>query len=46
MIRICKSCGKEFQSFREGVTYSSTDIGILDFCSDLCCKKYLNANIK
>jgi hypothetical protein len=45
MIRTCKSCGKEFQSFNEGAIYSSSAMGILDFCSDECCRKYLNANI-
>jgi hypothetical protein len=45
MIRVCKSCGKEFQSFNEGAIYSSSVMGILDFCSDECCRKYLNANI-
>jgi hypothetical protein len=42
MIRVCKLCGKEFQSFNEGVVYSSAVKGVLDFCSDVCCKDYLN----
>jgi len=46
MIRVCKSCGKEFQSFNEGVIYSSVVKGILDFCSDKCSKDYLNAVMK
>ena len=46
MIRVCKSCGKEFQSFNEGVIYSSVVRGILDFCSDKCSKDYLNAVMK
>jgi len=46
MIKVCKSCGKEFQSFDEGVIYSSTVKGILDFCSDECSKDYLNSIIK
>jgi hypothetical protein len=46
MIRVCKSCGKEFQSFNEGVIYSSVVSGILDFCSDICCRNYLNAATK
>lgn len=49
MIRDCQSCGKEYQSFTEGVVYSSTTKGIAYFCSDVCCKDYLNnkpANVK
>jgi hypothetical protein len=46
MIRVCKSCGKEFQSFNEGVLYSSSARGILDFCSDECSKNYLNSVMK
>jgi hypothetical protein len=46
MIRVCESCGKEFQGFDEGVIYSSTVKGILDFCSDECSKDYLNSIIK
>lgn len=45
MIRVCKSCGKEFQNFTEGVVYSSAVRGVLDFCSDACCKDYLGASI-
>jgi len=39
--RNCKSCGKEFQNFNQGVVYSSVAKGILDFCSDVCCMNYL-----
>jgi hypothetical protein len=38
----CKSCGKEFNDLIDGVRYSSTVKGILLFCSDDCCKNYLN----
>jgi len=43
MYRKCKSCGKEFQDFNQGVVYSSIAKGILDFCSDVCCKKHLDS---
>ena len=42
MYVLCKSCGKEFNDLVEGVRYSSTVKGILLFCSDDCCKNYLN----
>jgi hypothetical protein len=38
----CKSCGQEFNNLVGGVEYSSTVIGVLAFCSDSCCKDYLN----
>ena len=40
----CKSCGKEFNDLVDGVRYSSTAKGVLLFCSDDCCKNYLNSN--
>ena len=43
MIKVCKSCGKEFQNFTEGVLYSSNAIGVLEFCSDDCAKNYFNS---
>lgn len=46
MYRICQLCGKEFQDFIEGVSYSSTAKGFLVFCSDRCCKDYLDVNVK
>lgn len=46
MYRLCKSCGKEFQDFVTGVTYSSAAKGLFVFCSDKCCKDYLDVNVK
>jgi hypothetical protein len=46
MIKVCKSCGKEFQNLSEGVLYSSSAIGVLEFCSDNCSKNYLNSVMK
>src|SRR5215208_4019118 len=43
MIKVCKSCGKEFQNLSEGVLYSSFARGVLEFCSDDCSKNYLNS---
>ena len=43
MYVLCNSCGKEFNDLVKGVRYSSTVIGNLLFCSDNCCKDYLNA---
>jgi hypothetical protein len=43
MIKVCKSFGKEeFQNLTEGacISYSSSAIGILEFCSDDCSKNY------
>ena len=42
MYILCNSCGKEFNDLGEGVRYSSTVKGILLFCSDDCCKNYLD----
>ena len=38
----CASCNKEFNDLAEGVRYSSLITGVLWFCSDNCCKNYLN----
>jgi hypothetical protein len=38
----CNSCNKEFNDLAEGVRYSSSVKGVLWFCSDDCCKNYLN----
>jgi ribosomal protein L24E len=46
LIKVCKSCGKEFQNLTEGVLYSSSAIGVLEFCSDKCSKNYLNSVMK
>lgn len=46
MMRICKTCGKEFQDFTEGVVYSTAMKGISYFCSDVCCKNYLDSTVK
>jgi hypothetical protein len=46
MIKVCKSCDKEFQNLTKGVLYSSSTIGVLEFCSDACCKDYLNSVMK
>jgi hypothetical protein len=45
MIKVCKSCGKEFQNLSEGVLYSSFARGVLEFCSDDCSKNYLNSQL-
>jgi hypothetical protein len=42
MFALCKSCGKEFNDLTEGIRYSSTVKGVLLFCSDDCCKNYLD----
>ena len=42
MYVLCRSCGKEFNDLVKGVRYSSVPMGILLFCSDNCCKDYLN----
>jgi len=42
MYILCNSCGKEFNDLVEGVRYSSSTKGVLFFCSDDCCKNYLN----
>ena len=38
----CTSCNKLFNDLVEGVRYSSSIKGLLCFCSDDCCKNYLN----
>ena len=38
----CKSCGKEFNELTGGVRYSSAVKGVMLFCSDDCCKNFLN----
>jgi hypothetical protein len=38
----CKSCNKEFNNLVDGVEYSSYRLGVLRFCSDQCCKDYLD----
>ena len=43
MYVLCKSCGKEFNDLVKGVRYSSITMGNMLFCSDNCCKDYLNA---
>ena len=40
----CISCKKEFNNLVEGVKYSGSVMGIISFCSDNCCKAYLNKN--
>jgi hypothetical protein len=42
----CQSCGKLFKNLSEGVQYFSATIGLLAFCSDKCCRDYLDSNIK
>ena len=46
MFVFCNSCGKEYNDLVEGVRYSSAAKGILLFCSDHCCKNYLNKPVK
>ena len=46
MYVLCNSCGKEFNDLVEGVRYSSSMKGVLLFCSDDCCKNYLNTTAK
>ena len=43
MYVLCNSCGKEFNDLVKGVRYSSISMGNRLFCSDNCCKDYLNA---
>ena len=38
----CNSCSNEFNDLVEGIRYSSSTKGLLWFCSDDCCKNYLN----
>jgi hypothetical protein len=42
MYTLCNSCGKEFNDLVNGVRYSSVSKGMLLFCSDSCCKNYLD----
>ena len=42
----CNSCGKEFNDLVDGVRYSSIVKGIMLFCSDSCCKNYLDKSKK
>ena len=42
----CKSCSKMFNNLSEGVQYSGVKVGFLAFCSDNCCKNYLNSSVK
>ena len=42
MYIICNACGKEFNDLIKGVKYSSTVTGLMLFCSDACCKNYVN----
>jgi hypothetical protein len=46
MFVLCNSCKKEYNDLVEGVRYSSTAKGILLFCSDDCCKDYLDKPVK
>ena len=39
----CQLCGKEFNNLSKGVQYSSVVKGFFAFCSDECCKNYLNS---
>jgi len=39
---ICNACGNEFNDLIKEVKYSSTVSGLMLFCSDACCKNYLN----
>jgi hypothetical protein len=41
MIRVCKSCGKEFQSFSEGVIYSSSGMAFYTFAQMNAARKLL-----
>ena len=38
-------CGKEINNLLSGVIYLSTVKGKLKFCSDECCRDYLNKNL-
>ena len=46
MYILCQSCGEEFNNLAKGVQYSSTTREFLAFCSDECCKDYLNSIIR
>lgn len=41
----CPTCGKEFNNLLSGVRYTSTVKGVLEFCSDECCRDYLKKNV-
>jgi len=43
MYILCQSCGEEFNNLSKGVQYSSTVRGLLAFCSDECCRTYLDS---
>ena len=42
MVKLCNTCGKEFDERLKGVRYSSSIKGLLFFSSDDCCKNYLD----
>ena len=42
MLKLCNTCGKEFDERIEGVRYSSSIKGLLFFCSDDCYNNYLD----
>ena len=42
MVKLCNTCGKDFDERVQGVRYSSPIKGVLLFCSDDCCKHYLD----
>ena len=43
MVKLCNTCGKDFDERVGGVRYSSSTKGVISFfCSDECCKNYLN----
>ncbi len=42
MVKLCNACGKEYDELLKGVRYSSSIKGLLFFCSDDCCKNYLD----
>ena len=47
MVKLCNTCGKDFDERVEGVRYSSsTKAVVLFFCSDECCKNYLKRSSK
>jgi hypothetical protein len=37
---------KNLNELTEGIRYSSTDMGVILFCLDDCCKDYLNVKKK
>ena len=43
MVKLCNTCGSDYDERVEGVRYSSSTRGVtLFFCSDKCCQNYLN----